>query len=64
MRNVQFSEVAKGSFFKEAMGSDAWYLKTDAHHGVCESNGARYAPVFRADETVRVEALTSAFTSK
>lgn len=55
LRKVKFSEVSKGEFFKEASGSDAWYLKTDTHHGQCDSNGARYSPVFLADEIVRIE---------
>ena len=55
LRNVKFSEVSKGEFFKESSGSEAWYLKTDTHHGLCNSNGARYWPVFQADEIVRIE---------
>lgn len=54
LKQVQFSTVPIGGFFKEAANGD-WYLKTTSECGMYQHFGTRYEPRFKAEETVFVE---------
>lgn len=54
MKNIKFSEVAIGDWFKET-ATTCWHLKTSSTTGMYTSFGTRYEPRFKADEIVFVD---------